>query len=328
MAGAHEFERCAASGAHTAGVHARHNLSPSLIELARVQAGVLSRQQLLAEGLSSRVIKRMLGMGLLTPFERGYYCRAGSVDWPGRAWAGLLMGGSAAVLGMDAAAHLHGLINAAPDEITVFAPTPVAARPGWRFLRSTRSGTGEPARTSIAATVVDLCAERDEDAIAALVADAISSRKTTAQDLIAEIDSRPRLTKRRLLREVLGDVRSGAHSALERRYLVHVERAHGLPEAQRQRRVHADHRSDAYYEYGLLVELDGRAHHRGAAVFHDMLRDNDHSAMGVVTLRLGWAHVVGTAQCETAAFIGSLLMSRGWAGPLQTCQRCRLVHQV
>ena len=275
------------------------------------------------------VIRRMLAGEFLEVLTPGVYVRGGSVSWLGRAWAGLLLGGPPAVLGLEAAAHLHGLLRKAPDEVVVFTPRRVLDRPGWRFVRSERAGSGEPVRTPVDATVIDLCADRDEDGVAALLADAISGRLTSAARLRAELQARRWLKNRALLNDILGDVSGGAHSALERRYLVHVEQAHKLPTAVRQVKMHASHRSDGLYQgFGVIVELDSKLHHGGGAAFDDMQRDNDHAALGLTTLRIGWSQVSGTLQCQTARFVGQLLMVRGWEGPVGTCPRCRLVQAI
>jgi len=310
-------------------MRARVPMPPTLCALARVQGGVLSRQQLISGGLSRRIIERMLSSELLTAFAPGLYTRGGDPGWMGRVWAGQLLGGPQAVIGLEAAGHLHGLIHPEPGEVAVYSPLRIAPRQGWVFIRSTRSGAGEPCRTGVEATVIDLCATRDEDGTAALLADAISSRRTTAHLLRAELSSRRRLPNQALLREILGDVAEGAHSALERRYQVHVERAHGLPTATRQAHASGLHRSDGWYsDHAVLVELDSKLHHSGGSAFADMVRDNDHAAAGIITLRFGWSQVTGVAQCETARFVGQLLMKRGWEGPIRPCSRCRLVHAV
>ena len=303
-------------------------LSRSLRDLAAAQAGALGRQQLLAQGIHRRVLARMITDGILTPVRPGIYTFGRSEDWLARAWAGVLLGGRGATLGLDSAAFLLGLQMVAPQVITVFAAQPHADRTGWRFIRSARQSTGEPPRTKLEATVLDLCAGADADRMAALVADAISGRRTTAKGLLAELGDRKVQRNRGLLREILGDVELGAHSALERRYLVEVERAHGLPGATRQHRLHKAHRSDAWYpQYRLIIELDSTIHHNGGAAFHDMTRDNDHALLGVTTLRLGWTHVTGSGACLTAQEVGEALMHRGWEGPIRRCPRCRLVPE-
>lgn len=292
--------------------------------LAGVQGGVVSRAQLLAQGLSRRVVARMLADGIIERLTPGIYTVGAGQGWLGRAWAGVLLGGDDAVLGYQAAGRLHGFLSDEPPEIEVFTPERHVDRPGWRFVLSSRRGRGEPPRTSVEETVLDMCASLDEDEIAALVADVISRRATTAKRLRAELSTRGRQRHRALIYDIVGDADSGVHSALERRFLVNVERAHGLPVAVRQAQVRRLHRSDAWYEdYRVIAELDSKLHHGGGATFHDMARDNDHALTGVVTLRFGWAQVSGVAACQTALFLGQVLMSRGWEGPIQPCSHCQ-----
>ena len=316
-------------GAHTASVRARTALPADLVALAQRQAGVLSRDQLLRFALSRQTIARLLASGLLTVVTPGIYLRGGEPSWMSRAWAGLLIGGSTAVLGGPTAGYLQKLVREPPDVITVYSNRQLAPRDGWLFVRGTRACSGEPARTRYEATVIDLCAERDEDDVAAVLADAVSSRRTTTKKLLAEVHSRSRLRHRSLLCDVLDDVDAGAHSALERRFLVDVERAHGLPTATRQAHAGTAHRSDAWYEeYALVVELDSKRHHSGGATFHDTTRDNDHALVGLTTLRLRWAHVTGSNACATAQVLGAALAARGWYGPLTSCPKCALVHPI
>lgn len=300
-------------------------LDAELRALAEAQSGVLGRAQLLGHGVSRRVIARFLSDGIIGSLTPGVYLVGPGSAWLGRAWAGILLGGEPSVLGLESAGFLHGLIKEEPAEITVFTPADHSNRPGWRFVRTSRAGSGEPPRAGLEATVLDLCAERDEDDIAALLSDVISGRRTTTKRLVAELADRRRQPSRRLLRDILGDVEAGAHSALERRFLVNVERAHGLPQAVRQARAGCRHRADAWYrEYGVLAELDSKLHHSGGAAFRDMARDNDHALAGLLTLRLGWGDVSGVAACRTAVLVGQVLMSRGWEGPIQPCDHCRL----
>jgi len=216
-----------------------------------------------------------------------------------------------------------------PPAITVYTRRQLSPLTGFTFVRGSRKSVGEPPRTTVEATVLDLCAGRDEDELAALLADALSSRKTKQKQLLAELAGRSRVPNRELLRQVLGDATSGAHSALERRYLVDVERAHGLPAAIRQSHAHAQHRNDAWYEkFGLLVELDSKEHHRGSAALRDQRRDNDHALLGLITLRFGWSDVTGSAVCDTAQLVAAALTARGWPGPVTNCPHCALVHDV
>lgn len=231
-------------------------LSGPVLALLDCQQGVVSRRQLLLAGLSARVVDRMVGGQVLEVITPGLYRRGGPLTWMGRAWAGLLLGGDQAVLAGTAAAFLHGLERRAPEVITVYSTKQTAPRAGFAFRRIARTATGEPPRTSYEATVIDLCADRGEDALAALLSDAVSGGRTTPQRLLTELAAHPTVTNRRLVRQILSDVGVGAHSPIERRYLVDVERAHGLPTAIRQVRAHRQYRSDGWYQdFGVIVEL-------------------------------------------------------------------------
>lgn len=309
-------------------VRQRAVLTEAAIRLCAAQGGVLARRQLLGLGMSRRVLSRMLAEELLHVVQPGIYARGPEVGWLGRAWSGLIVGGGLSVLGLEAAAFLHRLTRDEPPTIAVFTQRQVAHRPGFQFIRGARTGAGEPVRTSREATVLDLCARADEDAIAALLADVISSRRVSAKRLRNELQRRERLANGVLIKDVLGDVAVGAHSALERRYLNDVERAHGLPAATRQASAAAGQRSDAWYEeFNLLIELDSKLHHCGAAAFRDMTRDNNHALRGLTTLRLGWKHVTGSASCESAQLVAQALTERGWTGIAQACSHCALVHE-
>jgi very-short-patch-repair endonuclease len=126
---------------------------------------------------------------------------------------------------------------------------------------------------------------------------------------------------------VITDLRDGTCSVLEHAFLVRVERAHGLPVADRQ--VRASSRGtifrDVLYEaYDTVVELDGHTHHSSLADRdRDLDRDLDAVIDGLVTVRLGWGQVVARA-CETAAKLGRLLRARGWTGAVARCPGCAL----
>jgi len=128
------------------------------------------------------------------------------------------------------------------------------------------------------------------------------------------------LSRRRLLRVVLDDVASGSYSALERRYVIQVERPHGLPTAVRQRRVRpgrtVHYRDVEYVGLGLVAELDGRLGHESAQDrWSDLDRDLSSLLVGDLTVRLGWGEVL--QPCRTAEAVGSLLVARGWTGRLR-----------
>lgn len=109
---------------------------------------------------------------------------------------------------------------------------------------------------------------------------------------------------------------------MERRYLVDVERAHGLPPGSRQVRLVGVGIADVVHEpFGVVVELDGRIGHGAEGAEKDARRDNRNMARGRVTLRYGWVAVTDGA-CATAAEVAAVLRSRGWEGELESCPRC------
>jgi hypothetical protein len=125
-----------------------------------------------------------------------------------------------------------------------------------------------------------------------------------------------------LLERILNDVASGTFSALERRFLVRVERAHGLPTATRQRRVALGHRpyvrDVTYVGLSTVVELDGRlGHDRAVDRWADLERDLASAGAGDLTVRVGWLQVLEAHRL--AHGLGALLAARGWTGRARRC---------
>ena len=142
-------------------------------------------------------------------------------------------------------------------------------------------------------------------------------------------DLTPGLPRRGLLAEILDDVRAGALSPLERRYLRDVERAHGLPRAGRQLPDLVDGarvtRDVEYAAQATDVELDGRLGHEAAEDrWDDLDRDLGSAVAGKLTLRLGWRQVL--QPCRVAVTIGRILAARGWDGKVRPCgSHCTVV---
>jgi hypothetical protein len=159
-------------------VYARIEPSAQLRALAAAQGGVLSTGQVQAVGLPRDSVRRWVRDGHWQRLTTGiYHLGVGAPSWSARVWAGVLLGGPGARLGGEAAGHLWGLLDDPPEVIQVLVPLarPVARRDCWTFTRE-RPGvraartTGDPPRTGIADTVVDLCAHRDADGVVDLVA--------------------------------------------------------------------------------------------------------------------------------------------------------------
>jgi len=157
------------------------------------------------------------------------------------------------------------------------------------------------------------------------IARAVSRDLVTVAVLRAALESRVRVRWRVWLTEAFDDSGDGVNSPLERRYVRDVERAHGLPKAQRQAPrtlVGKTHYKDNWYaEYRVAVEVDGPAHHQGDRAEADRVRDNlNLAADGVQTCRFGPVGVTERA-CESAALLATTLRRNGWTGTPHPCHR-------
>lgn len=172
--------------------------------------------------------------------------------------------------------------------------------------------------------VIDLTQSCTESQAVELITRAVQSRRTTADRLGRCARRRRQLRHRRLLMQLLGDVGEGAESPLELRFLNDVERPHGLPRGERQRRAaYGNFWHDVRYRrYRVLVELDGRLGHDGVRAFRDMHRDNAGVVAGEITLRYGW-HDTVDRPCAMAHQIAHILIRQGWTGLSRRCWRCR-----
>jgi very-short-patch-repair endonuclease len=99
-----------------------------------------------------------------------------------------------------------------------------------------------------------------------------------------------------------------------------------VPRRQARIAIGRGHRylDNLYEEFGVAVELDGRAAHLAGDRWRDVHRDNASAGLGIITLRYNWADVTDRA-CEVAAEIAAVLHQRGWPGRPHPCGRtCRV----
>lgn len=313
------------------------------------QAGVISRRQVLACGGDDNDIARLLRRHVLNRVMTGIYVdHNGPLSWEQAAWAVVLWHWPAALAG-GSALVAHGL---RPPR---FLRTPDPTRPGPRSRPTTIPGGFDvmvdagrrpdrvagvrlirsqdfddaallhlsPPRVRIEHAVLDVASRAPDTASAVgVLSDAVQSRRTTPDRLLTSIRLRTRMRHRKLLLRLLTDVASGAFSALEHQYLVHVERRHGLPVASRQRREHRDggivFRDADYEEFGVIVELDGRLGHEwfdGAS--DDLDRDIDALIDQRVTVRVRWRQALDP--CRLAAALVRILWAKGWTGQPRPC---------
>jgi hypothetical protein len=300
-------------------------------DLAR-QLGVISRRQVLAAGGTDADIERLLRRRIWARVHPGVYVdHTGPLSAHQRAWAALLLCWPAA-LAAGSALRAHGLrVSGVDDGITDVAVAAHRRLDVPRTIRLTRLSDFEstaklhllPPRVGLEhALLTEASRATDDDGAVALLADACQTRRTTPGRLVDELARMPRLRRRHLLTTVLADVAAGSCSALERRYLVHVERPHGLPTGCRQRRVRTGrtvaYRDVEYLGLRTVVELDGRLGHTGVArAWADLERDVAGVLAGDVTIRIGWGPVL--RPCRVATVVGRVLTARGWRGRVRGC---------
>jgi len=301
------------------------------------QRGVVATWQADRAGLSARQMENLVRTGRWQRLHRGVYAAfSGEPPRDAVLWSAVLRGGPQAILSHETAAELHGFLDRRDKRIHVSVPHPQHMQPvpGLVIHRSSRILEARdpglrPPRTMIDETVLDLVqAAATFDDVVALIARACQRGLTTPFLLSESLGLRAKARWRGEIDLALRDVADGAHSALEHRCVRDVERAHGLPKPNRQasasQRGHPVYRDARYKQYGVVVELDGKASHPDEQRWSDKHRDNAAAADGLATLRYGWTDVTERT-CETAAEIAAVLRRRGWPGPLQRCgPNCRV----
>lgn len=305
-------------------------------DLLAAQSGVVARHQLLGDVLSVSELQRLVRRRDLTRLHPGVFVdHTGEPSWVQRAWAGVLHAWPAALCGESALRAGDGPGRSGAPGLVIHVAIgrhrrlqPAAGVRLHRFadLDHRVQWNLSPPRERIEHTLVDLAAGATDDmAAVAVLSDAIQARRTLPSRLRRVLDARSRVARRPFLAGLLDDLDAGTCSVLEHGYLTLVERAHGLPQADRQVRDSARGpiiRDVVYSAFGQIVELDGRLFHDSAlARDADLDRDLDAAVGGRATTRLGWGQVFGRP-CATAVRVGALLTARGWPGSLLECPRC------
>ena len=299
--------------------------------LAAGQAGVVARRQVLALGLTSGRVGAALDSGRWQGLHPGVYATfTGPVSAEARVWAACLAAGEGAVLGGETALWLEQVLPEPPRKVTVCVPAVrhIEVPAGVRLVRRRRlEDLRHPARTPprlrVEQAVLDVAADRGEGGAIDVVLRAIGEQRTTAAKLRAALRWRGRHRHRVLLEELLTEAADGVRTPLERRYHRGVEKAHGLPRAERNRAepvhdgagrvVRNRYRDVRYRRWRLVVELDGDEAHRLWRRRHDRARDNSVGLAGDRHLEYGWFEVV-EEPCRVAVDVATALRRQGWQG--------------
>jgi hypothetical protein len=291
------------------------------------QAGVISRRQAKDAGLSENDLRRMIRRRELVMVHPGVYVNhTGELTWMQRAWAAVLFADPAA-LSHDSALRVADGPGKHDDEIVhvavarhrrITAPDGVVIN-RISHLDDRTMWNRSPPRVRYEAAGLDVAiASRSEMAALDVLASAVQSRRTTARRMLTHMEGRARSPRRAWLVGVLHDVSDGACSVLEHGYLQLVERAHGLPRAERQRRATATlgvvYRDASYGVF--LLELDGRLVHDTAGQRDRW--DLDAAVDGQATIRLGYGQVFARPRL-TAKRLALLLQKLGWTGEPHPC---------
>lgn len=279
-----------------------------IITLAANQHGVVRRAQLLAAGVTSREVDRLLAGGGLRRMHAGVYLlghlRGELEPERARVMAAVLAGGQGALLSHWPAAWLLELAPkptpAAPIDIRIPPGRTRVRRPGIRVHTSSAlpaadatSVDGVPA-TSPLRTIEDLATVADRRALERVVARAERNGLVTLDAMKARAERRRGRRGGPVLLAVLAQEGGPdfLRSELEERFR-DLLAATGLPRP-RFNAVVLGREVDCYWPgERLIVELDGYAWHRSRrSRDNDRRRDGDFVASGIRVLRLTWQQVV------------------------------------
>lgn len=188
------------SGSQTLAVPGPSSAYRSLAPLTQLQAGVASREQVLAHGVSDRTLARLLRNEQWRRVRSGIYLTTGAeLSFEALAWAGVLAAGDLARIGGASAARLQGLLAETPRQVLVLMPHGriLSSCERWQFVRE-RAGTrdsrsvGAPPCTTVEDTVLDLCASARPEDVVGWATIAVQRRRTTPVRLLGALDRRRR----------------------------------------------------------------------------------------------------------------------------------------
>ena len=237
-----------------------------MAEIADRAHGVVTREELVAAGITRSQIEHRLRVGALLPDYPGVYRvghRAPSTE--ARFMAAVKACGDGAMLSGLAAAYLLGLIRGAPPEPEVIAPREKRLK-GVRTRRcrnlDRRDRTiwrGIPV-TSIARTLVDLAPVLSDYDLGRACHEAGVRHRTTPADAEAVLARRPTSPGAAKLRRILRGDAKITLSKLESRFLALLREA-GLPLPVTNRPAGGRRVDCRWPDRKLTVELDSYTYH-------------------------------------------------------------------
>jgi hypothetical protein len=290
----------------------------AILELARRQAGNVSRSQLLAAGLTSGGIDRRLRNGTLVTRYTGVYCLVPArQDAQAVIHAAVLAGGSDAVASHATAAFLWGFLQRYEPPPEISLPTGdrrprhiVTHRCPSLQRRDITHQRGVPITTR-ARTALDLAPRLTNEQLTRLVNDERREGRLGTDALTDIVDRNPLHPGAKLLRPFIDSPHNPTNSGFEDDFLAFTAK-YGLPTPEINFRFNG-RKLDAFFpQYGLIVECDGWPYHRDRQKFEDdRERDADHLDHGLATVRITKTRFDDTPDRE-AARLRRILSRRGW----------------
>jgi hypothetical protein len=275
-----------------------------LARIAGVAHGIVTRQEMLAAGITRAEIKFRVGTGALIREYTAVYRvghRAPSLE--ARYLAAVKACGAGARLGDDAAGHLLGVLSglAPPPTVITLKERRI---PGVRTRRARRSDPGEPLIwrgvpvTGVADTLIDLARLLDLDDLARAFHQAGVRHGTRPRDVTTALAHRHRPAGAAKLRAVLQGDAPVTLSVMERRFLV-LLRGERLPPPQTNKPAGTKRVDCRWPDVRLTVELDSyRFHNSRYSWEQDRRSEREARARGDEFRRYSYADV-----CEAPALM-------------------------
>jgi Protein of unknown function (DUF559) len=268
-------------------------------ERFRLQNGFITRQQLLALGLTPSAVDGRLRSGRYVAVHSGVYSEGVPRRDPvGRATAAVLACGSEAVLSHGSAASLWGFHALWADTLEV-TTTVRRTRPGITVYRCRSLEPRDITRhweipvTTPARTVLDIAPSLTAKQLTRLVNDARLSRYLLIDALVDVLDRNPYDRGTRLLRPFAEDPANPTRSGFEDDFRAFCA-AYDLPTPQINVKVHGFEVDALFPEQNLIVEADGWETHRDRSSFEsDRDRDAELLRHGFRTVRLTRDRLLG-----------------------------------
>ena len=265
------------------------------------QHGVVARGQLVAAGLTARMIDRAVEAGRLRVVFRGVYA-VGHVALRREGWwmAALLACGSGATLSHRSAATLWRLRIDPVLPIDITTSTSRGRKHARITTHRTRVDTldalviDDLRVTTPSRTIVDLAAILSGRALREAVERAQDLRRFDPADIQATLNRSPRRAGARRLADLIALLqpdKDNARSHLERLFLALTRKA-GLPRPEPNHLIGGRRRDFAWPDQRLVVETDGyRYHSTRQARRRDNRRDRQLTALGWRPARFAYAEI-------------------------------------